>query len=310
MKIEPNEKTLTVGLTLAQRLADAPAESAARRALLSTEFAKFSLRVEPTVRIHELDRSRNGLQARLHHPSGVEAPAPVAVFFHGGGFGAMSPADYDGLASHLAAAARCLVLVPEYRLAPEHPYPAARDDALAAYEWAVQHAAELKGDSRRYAVIGESAGGTLAAAVSHHRAGQPGGPLLQGLINPVLDMAGATGSRLLPAATQPVTPAGIKRSVDAYMRTANVADPKASPLLQPNLTGIADTIILVGDQDPVLDESLIYASRLREAGVPVSLTVYGGMVHAFTLLAGALDEGYAAIHQLAALMRRRFDHAS
>jgi acetyl esterase len=218
------------------------------------------------------------------HYSPAEAGAPLLVFFHGGGFVFGDLETHDAACRLICRDAGVHVLAVDYRLAPEHKAPAASDDAYAAYLWALEHAAELGADPDRVAVGGDSAGGCLAALVTiaARDAGIPL-PALQWLIYPVTDLRGGTTSRTLFADGFLLT----KRNMDwfegAYVEGSgiDVTDPRVSPLLADDLTGLSPALVITAGFDPLRDEGEQYAEKLRAAGVTVDARRMGPMTHAF-----------------------------
>jgi acetyl esterase len=224
---------------------------------------------------------RGDIPVRVYTPQG-EPPFGVVVFFHGGGWCLGDCVTHDGLCRDLAAAGGALVVSVDYRLAPEHPFPAAVDDALAATRWAAAHAKALGGDPNRLAVAGDSAGGNLAAAVTH-LARDAGGPALafQLLLYPATDLRAATPS-FEENGTGYGAPAGfIRWLIGQYASADDVLDPRASPLLAADFAGLPPAYVATGEYDPLRDEGEAYAERLAAAGVPVTLSRREGMAHGF-----------------------------
>ncbi|TGD88043.1 alpha/beta hydrolase [Mycolicibacterium sp. CH28] len=221
--------------------------------------------------------------ARHYRPAG-EGPAPLLVFYHGGGYVFGDLETHDSACRLICRDAGVHVLAVDYRLAPEHKAPAAVDDAYAAYLWAREHAAELGADPDRVAVGGDSAGGCLAAVVTRlaRDAGEPL-PALQWLIYPVTDMRGVTRSRTLFADGFLLTKHNIDWFRDAYVDGSGieVSDPRVSPLLTEDLSGLSPALVITAGFDPLRDEGENYAAKLRAAGVTVDARRMGPMVHAF-----------------------------
>ena len=223
------------------------------------------------------------IPARHYRPADDD-PAPLLVFFHGGGFVFGDLETHDSACRLICRDAGVHVLAIDYRLAPEHKAPAAAEDAYAAYLWAREHAAELGADPDRIAVGGDSAGGCLAAVVTRlaRDAGAPL-PALQWLIYPVTDMRGGTTSRTLFADGFLLT----KRNMDWFERAyvdgsgLDVTDSQVSPLLADDLTGLSPALVVTAGFDPLRDEGEQYADKLRAAGVTVDARRMGPMTHAF-----------------------------
>lgn len=240
------------------------------------------------------------LAMRLYRAEGP-APHPLLVFFHGGGF-IMGTLDmYDALCRALSRGARCAVLSVDYRLAPEHPFPAAVDDALFALRWARDHAASLDVDPSRLAVAGDSAGGNLAAVAAQgvRDAGDP--PLCgQVLIYPVLDHeARRYASCAENGSGYMLTARDMAWLSDLYFPAgAHRDDPRASPLRATTLAGLAPAFIVTAQYDPLRDQGIAYAQRLQAAGVAVTLSNVPGVIHGFVSMAAFIPEGRAAIRQI------------
>ena len=223
------------------------------------------------------------LRARHYRPPNG-GPAPLLVFYHGGGWVIGDLDTHDAFCRLTCRDAEVHVLSIDYRLAPEHPAPAAVDDAYAAFTWACEHAADLGAAPGRVAVGGDSAGGNLAAVVCQlaRDNGSPA-PVLQWLLYPRTDFTTLTRSLGLFARGFLLT----KRDMDwfegQYLGRSNVdrTDPRVSPLLAESLSGLAPALIAVAGFDPLRDEGASYAEALRAAGVPVDLRCMGSLCHAF-----------------------------
>lgn len=210
----------------------------------------------------------------------------VVVFFHGGGFVLCGLDSHDRLCRALTAGSGAIVVSVDYRLAPEHPFPAAVEDARAAVAWASRNAAALGGDPARLAVAGDSAGGALAASTCLH-ARDRGGPdvAFQLLIYPVTDAAQDTASYRDHAEGGFLTAAHMKWFWEQYLSDpAQAADPDASPLRADDLSGLPPACVLTAECDPLRDEGEAYAARLAEAGVPVESRRFEGAFHGFASL--------------------------
>lgn len=224
------------------------------------------------------------IPARLYRPQTTSTPAPLLVFYHGGGWVFGDLDSHDSACRLICRDAGIHVLSVDYRLAPEHRAPAAAEDALAAYRWAREHAAELGADPRRVAVGGDSAGGQLAALVTRlaRDAGDPL-PSLQWLIYPVTDMRGATRSRSLFGDGFLLTKSDTEWFQDCYLDGSGLDrhHPHASPLLAEDLSGLSPALVVTAGFDPLRDEGEQYAARLREAGVTVDYRLMPSMIHGF-----------------------------
>ena len=244
--------------------------------------------------------------ARLYRPRA--GTLPLIVYFHGGGWVVGSVALSDNFCRALANASGCAVLSVEYRLAPEHRYPAAADDSYDATRWAAEHAAELGIDADRLAVGGSSAGGNLAAVVSL-MARERGGPkiALQLLHVPVMDHDFTRASYVRNAKGMGLTRAGMEWFWDHYAPDpAQRDEPFASPLRAVDLRGLPPAIFVVAECDPLRDEAAAYAERLRQAAVPVTFREYAGMVHAFMGWSSVVPTGKRAFAEVGADLRKAF----
>jgi acetyl esterase len=243
------------------------------------------------------------LPVRVYTPEG-EAPFPIVVFFHGGGWVVGTLDTYDPLCRALAAAVPAVVVSVGYRLAPEHRWPAAVEDAYAATLWASRHAAELGGAQHRLAVAGDSAGGNLAAVVALG-ARDRGGPAIavQLLVYPALDAAGDTGSWREHAEGFYLTAAGMRWYWDHYLGGADGAAPDASPLRAAFLGGLPPALVVTADHDVLRDEGEAYAARLREAGVAADVRRVEGVVHGFFRWRAVTGAADAALQEAAAALR-------
>jgi len=248
------------------------------------------------------------LRARLYVPPadpGEERPAPLVVYFHGGGWVVGDLDTHDQPCRLLAWHSGARVLSVDYRLAPEHPFPAPVEDALAAFRDALERAAELGIDPGRAAVAGDSAGAHLAA-VTAMLAARDGGPApaFQLLIYPVTDCSGVSASRLAFAEGFLLT----KENMDWYEERFLGAhgdrhDPRVSPLLAPDLEGLAPAMVVTAGFDPLRDEGEAYARRLREAGVPCTLRRHAGAVHGFIHILLAGDGAREALAEMGGALR-------
>jgi len=227
------------------------------------------------------------LGARLYVPERygreAEAPGGLLVFFHGGGFVVCDLETHDNVCRFLARQAGVSVMAVDYRLAPEHRFPAAIDDAHAALRFAVEHAAELGADPARVAVGGDSAGGNLAAGVARLAAVDGGpAPAFQLLFYPWLDLAGKRASYGLFGDGFYLTEADLDWYKQHYIGDEHDAlDPRCSPLAAENLAGVAPAYIVTAGFDPLRDEGEEYAERLRAAGVRVAVRRQSGLIHGF-----------------------------
>ncbi len=262
--------------------------------------------VEPVGAV--VDRTLPGpVGVRVYEPAGQGRDRGVLVFFHGGGWVTGSLDSHDGVCRALAAATPCVVVAVDYRLAPEHRFPAAVEDAWAATAWVAEHAASLGADPARIAVGGDSAGGTLAAVVALRARDRGLRLALQLLVYPVCDAACDTPSYRDCAEGYGLTAAAMRWYWQQYLGPdGDPADPEASPLRASALAGAAPALVLTAEHDPLRDEGQAYAARLREAGVPVTLARYDGLIHGFYRMPAAIGRARNALAASAAALRVAF----
>ncbi|WP_370615764.1 alpha/beta hydrolase [Mumia sp. Pv 4-285] len=245
------------------------------------------------------------LRLRVYQPPtpGPE-PLPLVVLYHGGGWVLGDPEQDEWWASHLAVGAPCIVVSVAYRLAPEHPYPAAVLDAWAALGWAVDHAEELGGDPGRVVVAGDSAGGNLAAVVAD-LAAQAGSPALAGqlLVYPSAEMEDVFPSEREHANAPVLTSRSMRAYSRLYLDGADPYAPTAAPL-RGSLSGAAvPALIQVAGHDPLRDNGMLYAEALRGNGGDVTLTEYAEAIHGYLSLPGASPSAPRALAETVAFVR-------
>src|SRR5581483_1117552 len=248
--------------------------------------------------------SAGAIPIRIYTPEGTP-PFPVLVWLHGGGWVLGSLETHDALCRSLARAVPAVVVAVDYRLAPEHKFPAAAEDAYAATAWVAAHAGEIGADARRVAVGGDSAGGNLAAVVSL-MARDRGGPRL------------AHQLLVYPATDAGLEHASMRENADGYWLTRDMmawfwnlylggardgGSPLASPLRAQDLRGLPPATVITAEFDPLRDEGEAYAARLRAAGVPVDLRRWDGMIHGFFAMETIFPQGRAAVEHAAAALR-------
>lgn len=248
-------------------------------------------------------RDGTQLHARLYAPSTAQ-PLPVLLYLHGGGFTIGSVATHDTLCRELAFQAGCAVVSLDYRLAPEHKFPTANNDAWDALQWLHQQGQTLGLDSSCMAVGGDSAGGTLAAACAL-LARDAGLPLqLQLLIYPGTCAHQDTDSHLRYATGLVLEREGIHWFFNHYVRdAADREDWRFAPLLAPDVEGVAPAFFCLAELDPLVDEGVQYADMLRMADVPVELEIYKGVTHEFVKMGRAIAEARQAHADMAAALR-------
>jgi acetyl esterase len=245
------------------------------------------------------------IPARFYTPQG-QAPFPVLVFFHGGGFVIGSIELYDEFCRALTNGAGCIVISVGYRLAPEHNFPAAVEDCYAATKWVAVNAKAIGGDSARIAVGGDSAGGNLAAVVALMARDKGTVPLvLQLLMYPATDLAHDTLSAQENANDYFLTRDDMFWFRSLYLNSdADRNNPYASPLRAQDLHALPPALVITAEYDPLRDEGEAYAARLREAGVTTTCTRYNGMIHCFLSL--PFDQGKKGRQEVTAALRSAF----
>ncbi|HEY0888619.1 MAG TPA: alpha/beta hydrolase [Nocardioides sp.] len=253
-----------------------PAEA---REVTERDLALFAARV-PACAVEEEVEIADGLWV-TRYGSG-QPPRAVILFFHGGGFVIGSRASYTAPARMLAQGTGADVVSVGYRLAPDHPFPAAQDDALTAWRYVVAHAADWGADPRRIVVAGESAGGNIAAVLCQQVRGDAVQPMLQVLIQPVTDLVEHRPSQDEFAGSPALSAKQIAWFVGNYLpEGTDPADPRVSPFRASSLAGLPPAIVNLAGFDPLHDDGHAYATALLEAGVPAEVTREAGQVHGY-----------------------------
>jgi acetyl esterase len=241
------------------------------------------------------------IPARVYRPLTLrrsDGPPPCLVFFHGGGWVIGNLDSHDVVCRTLADEGQLIVISVDYRLAPEHRFPAAVDDAIAATEWISGNARQLGIDPSRLIVGGDSAGGNLAAVVAIHA--RKAGPKLAGqvLIYPATDFAMTHPSHSEPETSALLTHTVIRWFRDHYLGTSDGEHWKASPARAEKLSGLPPAFVLTAGADPLRDEGDEYAARLGEAGVPVTHRTYPGQFHGFITMGKLLPKAGVAVQEI------------
>jgi acetyl esterase len=277
----------------------------ARRQMIVASVALGPAEAVYAVEDRWIDGAADKLPVRIYRPSGAR-PLPVLVYFHGGGWVVGSVATHDGYCRALSNAAGVAIVSVDYRLAPEHCFPAAAEDAYAATKAIASLAAELGLDPQRLAVGGDSAGGNLAAAVALMARDRSGPSLaMQLLIYPVTDAACDTPSSRENAAGYGLTSTAMQWFWRQYAPQAeDQAHPYAAPLRAADLRHLPPAVILTAEYDPLRDEAEDYAHRLEAASVRVKLTRYDGMIHGFVRRLVQFDRAREALADTAAALRQ------
>jgi acetyl esterase len=250
-----------------------------------------------------LPRAQGVLPVRVYVPQGrgESEQSAALIYFHGGAGVFCSLDTHEGLCRLLAEASRCRVFSVDYRLAPEHPFPAAVEDAQFATRWICDHAEELHLDRARIAIGGDSFGATLAIVVCLESQSRSALPLaLQVLFSPVTDLSTQSPSWKEYGRGHIIDRVTLDWAVERYAPGMDLKDPRISPLHAPNLAGLPPAHIHTAEFDPLRDEGRAYADRLESAGVPVRYLCHAGMVHHFYCMAGAIDYARQAISEAGA----------
>jgi acetyl esterase len=238
----------------------------------------------------------NDIPVRIYWPVGAEGRLPVVVFFHGGGWVIGGIESHDATVRALTNRSGAIFVSVDYRLAPEHQFPAAPDDCYAATRWVADNAESIGADPTRIAVAGDSAGGNLAAVVAL-MAKDRGGPSLafQLLIYPCTDMAPANWpSHRANASGYFLTAESMEWFYDQYCAADERSHPYASPIAAADLSGLPPALVITAEFDPLRDEGEGYAAKLREAGVPVESLRYDGQIHGFFSMTAAIERAQEA----------------
>lgn len=264
---------------------------------------------EPVADVQEqqIPGPNGAVAVRIYTPEGT-APFPVLVYFHGGGWVIADLDTYDASCRALCNAVGCIVASVAYRQAPEHPFPAAAEDAYASLQWALRDAERFNGDPRRVAIAGESAGGNLAT-VACLMARDRGTvmPVHQLLVYPVTNYAFDTPSYQENAEAKPLNAAMMRWFWGYYLPDASQgSNPYASPLQAQDLRGLPPATVITAEIDPLRDEGEAYARRLQDAGNPVVGTRYPGVTHEFFGMRAVLDQAKAAVEVASSQLRMAF----
>ncbi|WP_430242599.1 alpha/beta hydrolase fold domain-containing protein [Neorhizobium sp. DAR64861/K0K2] len=254
--------------------------------------------------------AEGGIAARVYMPAG-KGPFPVVVYYHGGGWVVADINVYDGAPRALSLGAKAIVVSVEYRHAPEHKFPAAHNDAWTAYKWVVENIHDMNGNSDKIAVAGESAGGNLAANVAlmakEMKAKQP---VHQLLVYPVAGNDMETASYKENANAKPLGKADmewfVKNTVTSMDETK---DPRINLNGRSDLAGVAPATVILAQIDPLRSDGETYASKLKDAGVPVNTKTYNGVTHEFFGMGKVVPEAKQALDLAVADLTAAFDKA-
>lgn len=254
----------------------------------------------------EIPGPGGGIPVRLYVPAETGVADPLLIYFHGGGWVVGSLETHDRVCRQLAAKSGIRVLSVDYRMGPEHKFPAAVEDAWAVLNHVGAHAATFGIDHRRIAVGGDSAGGNLAAVVTQMAKITAGtAPCFQLLIYPGTDMRGGYASRRELAEGYALTAKDIDYFRTHYLREdADALDPRASPLLRDALHELPPAHVQTAGYDPLKDEGIAYVEKMCGAGVPVEHKHYPGLIHGYFNMSGAIDAAKAALDDACAALRK------
>lgn len=253
---------------------------------------------------HVEDTSANGVPVRWYQPA-ADGPLPIVLLIHGGGFVIGSVRTHDALARRIARDANAVVVSVDYRLAPENPFPAAVDDCWSALGWTAEHAAELGGDPTRIAVAGDSAGGNLAAVLTH-LARDAGAPSLvfQLLFYPVTSEHHDWPSITENAEAPVLTKRAVEYFASQYASNAAAVSVRSAPATAENFTGLPPAMVATAGYDPLRDDGEAYAELLKRDGVPVTQRRFENMVHGFASFDGVVPATTAAVDECVAVLRK------
>jgi acetyl esterase len=276
------------------------------RAIRVVDFRRVPTRVSDRT----IPGPRGEIPVRVYRPRSERVPRPVLVYFHGGGFVVGSIASHDGVCRMLAREADAIVVSVAYRLAPEHKFPAGIEDGLAATRWVIAHAATFGGNPGAVAVGGDSAGGNLAAVVSHATRGDAVRPMFQLLVYPAVDLTCSMPSHRLFREGYMLTEKSIAWYVDNYVNDEREKlDPRASPLFASDLGGLPPALVLTAGFDPLRDEGRAYAEKMTAAGTSVEHRLVQGSVHGFFSFGGVFAHARSAVEESARALRSAFAKA-
>lgn len=309
MPLDPQIATLLEHLNQAPPMSlGTPEQARAGFRQMSEAAAAFGPEIEVgEVTDLEVPGAAAPLPARLYQPAGADRSVPTLVFFHGGGFVIGDIASYDRQCRTLCREGRMAVLSVEYRVAPEHPFPAGADDATAAATWALDHAGELGGDPDRVAVGGDSAGGNLAAVAAQALRGHE--PALAGqlLLYPVTDFSEERPSVAANGDGLFLTGDDMRWFREQYIGDGPRTDPRASPLRAEDLSGLPPAVVITAEFDPLRDDGEAYADALEAAGVPVVKRRFDSLIHGFFAMGTVSDAAAGAIEEVGEALRNLLD---
>lgn len=310
MTLDPQARWV---LDLAEKSGQPPLETLTpeeTKAVYEERAKKLTFKDVPIGKTIDLDIPGPGgpLPLRIYQPTALRDTLPVLVYYHGGGWVIGSRDTHDSLCRLIAEEGPFIVVSVDYRMGPEHPFPAAVEDAIAAYIWAGAHITEYGGIREKIAVGGDSAGGNLAAVVSiaARDDGLPP-PCFQWLIYPATKMEMSTRSHQTYAEGYFLTRALMEFFQGHYLKNPEDRnDWRASPLLAPSLAGLPPALIQTAGFDPLQDEAIEYAERMNREGSRAVHSHYAGMIHGFVNLGGAIDKARDCVMEGVSALRKAF----
>ncbi len=288
---DPLDEQVQLVLSLARRLGKkGPEEVGVAQTRKDMDENAQVLGLDPRpVRVRDVRADRFGF--RIYTPHALEGAgrSPALLYIHGGGFAAGSVDSHDNICRYFADEVPCIVASLDYRLAPEHPFPAAVEDAVDAFAWMREHSSELGIDPERIAIGGDSAGGNLSAVVCQQQKLRGGPqPKFQLLIYPATDMTRSLPSHRLFAKGFYLEEASIDFYLANYLGTQDPRDVRASPLFAEDVSGLAPALVITAGFDPLRDEGTAYADKLAAAGVSVEHRNDSGMFHGYFSCGGRI----------------------
>lgn len=278
-------------------------------------LAMFQAPREPGVETEDVSiKSPEGhfIRARLYKPADQDASAPMMAYFHMGGGVIGDLETCDAFCSILAAVVKAPIVSVDYRLAPEHPFPAGLNDCICAYEWALKNAERYGAPAGQASIGGDSMGGNFSAIIAQEmrRDAKPA-PSLQLLLYPATDIGAATPSRTTYGETYPLSTETMDWFMGHYIPDGvDVNDVRISPAQETDLTGLPPAIVCTAGFDPLVDEGEVYAKRLDEAGVDVQFKCFDSLAHGFTAFTAVSPAADAACHQIARMVRAAYTRLS
>ena len=285
----------------------------AARAQSAAGTAKTALDLETVAKVEnsDIDGGGGALPIRIYHPAeSSEGPKPMVLYYHGGGFVIGNVDTHDSIPRVLANRAAAIVVSVDYRLAPEHRYPAGVEDAVTSVLWAAEHGAAIGGDPKRIAVAGDSAGGNLAAVAALRVRNTVGKALVaQALLYPVTDHGDLSvhKSRTDHEDTFPIRKPLMAWFHNHYFgHDKPMTEPDASPLHEADLSGAASAYVMTAGLDPLLSEGKAYADALEAAGVDVVYSCWESTIHGFLQMGQVIPAARDALHEAADFLKQRF----